>query len=181
MKLVQTNLKGHCLVKLKPKEDLRGLFVRNYCKKEFSSFKLNTKWVQINSSISYKSKTLRGLHFQTPPYQEIKLVRCINGSIFDVVVDLRKNSRTYKKWFGAILSNINCLMMYVPKGFAHGFLSLEDKTEVMYLSSEFYKPKHEKVLSWDDPDLKISWPKKPKIISKKDTLALKFKDLEKFL
>ena len=181
MKFTKTPLKGNYLISLQMIEDERGFFARNYCENEFLAYGLNTKWVQINNSMSLKSQTLRGLHFQRKPYQEIKLVRCIKGSIFDVVVDLRKNSKTYKKWFGTLLSDKNRNMMYVPKGCAHGFLSLQAKTEILYLSSEFYKPSYEEILLWSDVDIKISWPKKPKVLSEKDCFGRSLKDLEKLL
>ena len=177
MKFIKTTLNGNFLITPEFQKDERGFFARNFCEKEFLANNLNTKWVQINNSMCYKSKTVRGLHYQRPPYQEIKLIRCIKGSIYDVVVDLRKNSKTYQKWFGAILSDKNRTMMYVPKGFAHGYFTLKANTEIFYLSSEFYQPQYEEVLLWSDPDLKIIWPKKPNFLSKKDSVGKFLKNL----
>ena len=177
MKFQETSLKGNYLIDLDKHEDERGFFARNFCKKEFLNYGLNTNWVQINSSMNYETGTLRGLHFQHAPYQETKLVCCIRGSIWDVVVDLRKDSNTYKKWFGAKLTDKNRTMMYVPEGFAHGFLSTEPNTEIIYLSSEFYKPDHEDILLWNDPDIAIEWPENPKILSNKDSSGTLLKNL----
>ena len=123
---------------------------------------------------------LRGLHFQRYPHSEIKLVRCIKGEIWDVVVDLRTKSNTYGKWFGTILSEENRTMMYVPRGFAHGFISLRTYSEVIYLVSDFYSPKSEETLLWNDPDISINWPIKPVIISDKDNQGKYFKDIKSF-
>jgi dTDP-4-dehydrorhamnose 3,5-epimerase len=112
---------------------------------------------------------LRGIHFQTKPKAESKLVRCIKGSLFDVIVDLRKGSSTYKNWYGHTLTSDNRKMMYVPEGFGHAFLTLEDETEVIYFVSEFYSPEHERALHWDDNQIGIDWPFEPKIISEKDS------------
>lgn len=168
MIFTKTNLKGNYLIDLEPHKDNRGFFARYFCSKEFVRKGLNTKWVQINTSMSLIRGTLRGLHYQRPPHAEVKLVRCLRGSIWDVVVDLRQDSKTYGKWFGAILSAQNRTMMYIPKGFAHGFISLQPRAEILYLISDFYAPKYEETLLWSDPDVKISWPLKPVNISKYD-------------
>ena len=180
MKFHETKLKDCYLIDLDKNEDERGFFARYFCKKEFLDYGLNTNWVQINNSMSYQSGTLRGLHFQYSPYEEIKLVRCIRGSIWDVVVDLRQDSNTYKKWFGAKLTDKNRTMMYVPKGFAHGFLSTKPITEIIYLSSEFYRPDYEDILLWNDPDIAIKWPENPKVISNKDSSGKLLKNLKGF-
>lgn len=168
MKFDSTILKGNFLINLEKKEDDRGFFARYFCEKEFMDQGLNTKWVQINTSASKQLGTLRGLHYQKEPSAEIKLVRCLKGAIWDVVVDLRKDSETYGKWFGAELSDENRTMMYVPKGFAHGFVSLQSNTEILYLVSEFYTPNLEGTLIWNDETVDINWPIIPKIISDKD-------------
>ena len=170
-------LAGAYLIDLEKKEDERGFFARYFCEREFSEQGLNTRWVQINNSMSGDVGTLRGMHFQRPPHAEVKLVRCLHGSIWDVVVDLRKGSDTYGKWFGATLSDENRTMMYVPKGFAHGFVSLESDSEILYLVSDFYAPEAERTLLWNDPDVGIQWPIEPRIISAKDKNATLLKDL----
>lgn len=177
MNFKKTKLKGNYLIDLKKNKDERGFFSRYFCKKEFSSLNLNTKWVQINNSFTKKARTLRGLHFQTSKFSEVKLIRCIKGTIWDVVVDLRKESKTFGKWFGTILSEENRTMMYVPKNFAHGFISLSPNTELIYLVSNYYVPESEKTLVWNDKDIAIKWPINPKIISKKDRNGLLFKSI----
>ena len=164
----ETKLMGNYLINLEIKEDERGFFARYFCKKEFLEKGLNTKWVQINNSESKKVGTLRGLHYQREPYAEVKLVRCLKGVIWDVVVDLRDKSETFGKWFGAKLSHENRTMMYVPKGFAHGFISLEPNSEILYLVSDFYSPDSEGTLIWNDKKVGIDWPIDPKTISSKD-------------
>jgi dTDP-4-dehydrorhamnose 3,5-epimerase len=167
----ETILKGNFVIDLSIKEDERGFFSRYFCKKEFSDYGLNTEWVQINNIFSKELGTLRGLHFQQAPKAEVKLVRCIKGSIWDVVVDLRSDSETFGKWFGATLSEENRTMMYAPKGFAHGFISLEPNTEILYSASDFYEPVFERALIWNDNDIKIYWPIDPIVISDKDNAA----------
>jgi len=174
MKFTQTPLLGSYLINLDINSDERGFFARYFCEKEFKENGLNTKWVQINNSLSVKKGTLRGLHFQNNPHSEIKLVRCIQGSIWDVIVDVRKDSGTFGKWFGAEITSTNRTMMYVPKGFAHGFITLEANTEIIYLVSEFYSLTEENTILWSDGNIDIKWPIDPKIISDKD---LKGKDL----
>lgn len=164
----QTTLPGTYLIDLEYREDDRGFFARCFCEKEFSAKGLNTRWVQINNSLSKQVGTLRGLHFQQPPHDEIKLVRCLRGAIWDVVVDLRPDSPTFGKWFGATLSDENRTMIYVPQGCAHGFMSLKPDSEILYLVSHFYTPDAEKILLWNDPDLAIDWPMTPTVMSDKD-------------
>ena len=174
----ETKLKGNYLINLELKEDERGFFARYYCKKEFSQKGLNTKWVQVNNSASKKVGTLRGLHYQREPNTEVKLVRCLRGAIWDVVVDLRDMSKTFGKWFAAKLSDENRTMMYVPKGFAHGYISLEPNSEILYLVSDFYAPNLEGTLIWNDKKVEINWPIEPKVVSDKD---LKGINLEKII
>lgn len=171
MKFQETILKGNYLIDLDKHEDERGFFARYFCEKEFSKQGLNTRWVQINNSASKDTGTLRGLHYQREPSAEVKLIRCLKGAIWDVVVDLRAESETFGKWFGEKLSDKNRTMMYVPKGFAHGFISLQPNSEILYLVSNFYEPSEEGTLIWNDTDVAINWPLAAKIISSKDKLA----------
>lgn len=176
MKFITTPLKGNYMIHLEPKEDERGSFFRYFCMKEFGKNELNTSWQQINISTNRQLGTLRGLHYQREPNTEIKLVYCMKGAIWDVVVDLRDDSKTYGDWFGSELSSENRNMMYVPKGFAHGYISLKPNSEILYLVSSFYEPESEDSLIWNDPDVKIDWPLEPKILSDKDKSAKYLKD-----
>jgi dTDP-4-dehydrorhamnose 3,5-epimerase len=148
--------------------DDRGFFARMFCENEFAQAGLTPKFVQINNSLSAVKGTLRGMHYQLPPRAETKLVRCVRGKLWDVILDLRPNSPTFGRWFGAELSIENRLMMYVPRGFAHAILTLADETEVIYLVSEFYAPEHERGVRWNDPRFAITWPIEPSAISPKD-------------
>ena len=159
------------------KEDDRGFFSRLFCQKEFSRMGLNTNWVQINNSFSKKKSTLRGLHYQKDSNSEVKLIRCIRGEIWDVIVDLREKSKTYGKWYGARLSDKNRSMIYVPRGCAHGFITLKPDTEVFYLVSNFYSPETERTLSWNDKTVDINWPILPRVISEKDKKGLKLEQI----
>ena len=161
-------LPGAYTIELEKRGDDRGFFARLFCEREFGQAGLETKFVQINNSSSGKKGTLRGMHYQLPPAAEVKVVRCIKGSLFDVVVDLRPDSPTFKKWFGAELSAENRRMMYVPRGFAHGFLTLEADTEAFYLVSAFYDPDRERGVRWNDLRFAIGWPAEPRVISDKD-------------
>ena len=130
---------------------------------------LDQNLVQINNSLTIKKGTIRGMHFQYPPKAETKLVRCINGAVWDVIVDLRKDSTTFGQWYAVELNKENRTMMYVPKGFAHGFQSLKENSELIYLHSEFYDIRFEGSVKYNDPDLKINWPLRKKIVSEKDS------------
>lgn len=163
-----TIIKGCKVIDLESFKDSRGTFSRVYCTKEFEEEGLKTDFVQSNLSSNFKSGTLRGMHYQKVPYQEVKLVKCLKGSIFDVVVDLRKNSPSYLKWFGAELSEKNGTMMYVPQGCAHGYQSLEENTLIHYMVNSFYEPSFEGGLYYDDPLIKIKWPLPISDISEKD-------------
>lgn len=162
------NVEDAYIIDLEKKSDERGFFARSYCRDEFLKEGLNTEWVQINNSLSKQKGTLRGLHFQYPPYTEVKLVRCIKGVIWDVIVDIRKDSETYGEWVAAELSQDNRSMMYVPKGCAHGFISLTSDTEIIYMVSSKYAPDYEGTLKWDDQFHNIEWPIIPEVISEKD-------------
>ena len=169
MKFIPTILNGSFTIQLDPINDERGWFARYFCKKEFSTIGHNKEWGQMNHSFSLKKGTLRGMHFQKPPHSEVKLVRCIQGSVFDVIIDLRKDSPTFLKWFGTELSAENKLMMYIPEGFAHGFQTLEDNSGLLYMHTAYYSPEAEDGLRYNDPQVNISWPIEISEISMRDT------------
>ena len=164
------------IIHLHKREDDRGYFGRLWCQEEFGKMGLDTNIVQINNSMNRKKGTLRGLHFQRPPKAEAKIVRCIRGGIWDVIVDIRKDSKTYGEWFGEELTAENRKMMYVPKGFAHGFISLTKDSEIIYLVTEFYSSEHEGILGWNDPFHGIVWPVQPVVVSEKDNDVPLWKD-----
>lgn len=169
MIFVETKLRGAYIIDINPIEDSRGFFARSWCRKEFTEHNLNSNLAQCNTSFNFKKGTLRGMHFQVHPYAETKLVRCTRGAIYDVVVDLRKNSETYLQWVGVELTSDNRRMLYVPEGFAHGYQTLQDSTEVFYQVTEYYTPGAEGGLRWNDPTLAIEWPViEDIIISNKD-------------
>ena len=173
MIFTETNLLGSFIVEPEKISDERGFFARTFDKKIFGEKNICSNFVQSNISFNQKKGTLRGLHFQEKPYAENKLVRCTQGKVFEVLVDLRTNSPTYKKWIDVILSSENHKMVYVPEGFALGFQTLEDNTELFYQMSQYYEPNYSLGIIWNDPSLKISWPLVPTVISKKDqTLPL---------
>lgn len=154
----ETKLKGAFIIELKRLEDERGFFARTFCQEEFRAHGLNPRVVQCNISFNKQKGTLRGMHYQIAPYEEAKLVRCTRGAIYDVIIDLRPESPTFKQWVAAELTAENRRMLYVPEGFAHGFQTLEDNTEVFYMMSEFYHPECAKGVRWDDPAFGIKWP-----------------------
>jgi dTDP-4-dehydrorhamnose 3,5-epimerase len=156
-------------------EDERGFFARSWCAREFEAHGLNPRMVQCNISLNRMTGTLRGIHYQAAPYEEAKLVRCTAGSIYDVIIDLRPESPTYKKYAAAVLTADNHKMVYVPEGFAHGFLTLEDNSEVFYQMSEFYAPVHSKGVRWNDPLFGIEWPIAPRTMSERDRSYPDFK------
>ena len=168
MIIKSTPLNGAYIIKLKKKNDKRGFFSRIFCSKEFLKKKLEKNFVQFNYSFSKQKHTLRGMHYQIPPFAETKLIKCIKGEIFDVILDLRINSKTFGKSFSTVLSANNKKMIYVPKGFAHGFLTLKKNSEVLYFVTSPYKKTHEKGVRFNDPKFCIHWPNSPKIISNKD-------------
>lgn len=168
MKFIETMLKGAFIIELEKRGDDRGFFARIFCKSEFSNFNLNNEIVQINNSLSVAKGTLRGMHYQLKPKMEDKIVRCIKGALYDVIIDLRKDSQTFMQWFGTELSAENRKMLYVPKGFAHGFITLENNTEAFYLVTEYYSPEYERGIRWNDPKFDIKWPIEPVEISEKD-------------
>ena len=164
----ETRIDGLYLIELTPFEDQRGFFSRIFCKREFESAGLVTEYVQTNHSITHKSGSIRGLHYQRSPYMEVKLITCIKGEVWDVVVDLRENSPTYLQHFGVQLSETNRQMIYIPQGFAHGFQTLKDHSSLIYQHSEYYHPESEDGLKYDDPALGIQWPQEVTNISIKD-------------
>lgn len=172
MKFTKLPLNGAYIINQELHEDDRGFFTRSWCQNEFSELGLVSNIVQINNSFSKRRGTLRGLHFQYPPKTETKVIRCIRGAIWDVIVDIRQNSVKYGQWFGVELSAENRTMIYVPKGFAHGYISLMDDSEIIYLVTEAYSPDYEGTLRWNDEFLGIQWPIQPIIISDKDANAM---------
>ena len=169
MKFQKLPLNDAYLIEMEKREDDRGIFARFFCENEFSEQGLVNHFVQINFSLSKKKGTLRGMHYQIGNYSEIKLVRCIRGAFWDCILDLRPSSSTYLQWFGIELSAENKLMIYIPKGFAHATLTLEDDTEALYLMSNFYSPINERGIRWNDPKFNIEWPANPIEISEKDS------------
>jgi dTDP-4-dehydrorhamnose 3,5-epimerase len=169
MKFVPTPLPGAYVIELEKRGDDRGFFARAFCENEFAAQKLSNRFVQVNNSLSAQKGTLRGMHYQLSPKAETKLVRCIRGGLHDVILDLRKDSPTFGQSFGADLTAENRRMMYVPKGFAHGFITREDNTEAFYFVDEFYAPDRERGVRYNDPKFNISWPMKPVVLSEKDT------------
>jgi dTDP-4-dehydrorhamnose 3,5-epimerase len=172
----ETELKGAFLITIEKRFDERGFFGRSWCKREFGEHGLNSDIVQTNYSYSKIKGTLRGMHYQVAPHAETKTIRVISGSIFDVIIDLRPTSPTYKKWLSFELSAENGQMLYIPEGFAHGFFTLEDHTAVNYMVTAFYSPGAELGIKYDDPKFSIAWPGKPSIISEKDNTLPLFND-----
>jgi dTDP-4-dehydrorhamnose 3,5-epimerase len=168
MRFTETSIPGVHEIDLEPFADDRGLFARTFCAREFSEHGLRSKLVQTNLSVNRRRGTLRGFHYQLPPATEAKLIRCIRGSLFDVVIDLRADSPTYLRHHALVLSAENRRAIYVPDGCANAFLTLEEDTEAIYQVSEFYTPGAERGVRWDDPALAISWPIPVEVISDKD-------------
>jgi len=154
----ETELQGAYIIDIEPRQDERGYFARAWCSREFEAQGLNTHLVQCNIAYNHKKGILRGMHYQQQPHAEVKLVRCTRGSVYDAIVDLRKDSPTYLKWTGVELSEDNHRMLYVPEGFAHGYITLQDNSELFYQVSEFYTPGVEGGLRWNDPRVGIQWP-----------------------
>ena len=168
MIFTKAELEGAFIIEIEKLEDARGFFARAWCQKEFESHGLNPRFVQANISYSKMRGTLRGMHYQEAPYAEAKLVRCTRGAIYDVIIDLRQGSPSYGRWMGLQLTANNYRMLYVPEGFAHGFQTLEDDTEVFYQVSQFYSPQYERGVRYDDPSFAIKWPLEVRVISEKD-------------
>ena len=168
MRFTPMSLAGAYLIQLDPRIDARGTFARAFCAREFAALGLRELFVQANISTNLRAGTVRGLHFQHAPHSEAKLVQCVKGSVYDVIVDIRRESETYLRWTGVELSDDNGVMVYVPEGFAHGYQSLSDGANVLYLVSEFYAPEAEGGLRHSDPKLGIKWPRVVSDISDKD-------------
>jgi dTDP-4-dehydrorhamnose 3,5-epimerase len=168
MKFKKTALDGAYVVNLEPFLDNRGMFVRLFCKDELKAIGHNKEIVQINHSMTKEKGSVRGMHYQLSPHAEIKIVRCMRGSVFDVIIDLRKGSPTFLKWHGEVISAENMKMMYIPEGFAHGFQTLEDDSELIYLHTEYYDKESERSINSTDPAVKIKWPLEIKGMSEKD-------------
>jgi dTDP-4-dehydrorhamnose 3,5-epimerase len=158
MKFLETKLKDAFVIELDRLEDERGFFARSWSQREFAEHKLNSLCVECNVSFNEKKGTLRGMHFQSEPNRQAKLVRCTRGKIYDVIIDLRQTSPTFKQWLGVELTVENHLMLYVPEGFAHGFQTLEDNCEVLYQMSTYYAPESSNGVRWNDPAFNIQWP-----------------------
>ncbi len=168
MKFIPLPLAGACLIEPEPYSDERGWFARTYCKREFAAIGHTAEWVQLNHSFTKDKGTIRGMHFQLPPYSEIKMVRCIAGAVWDVVVDIRKDSPSFLQWYATELNPGNRHMLYIPAGFAHGFQTLKPDTELIYHHSEYYQPGVESGLRFDDPALSLSWPLPVTVVSDRD-------------
>jgi dTDP-4-dehydrorhamnose 3,5-epimerase len=154
----ETELDGAYIVDLEPREDDRGFFARAWCANEFAEHGLSTELVQSNLAFNRRQGTLRGMHFQREPHAEVKLVRCTRGAVYDAIIDLRSGSQTYMRWIGIELTDENRRALYVPEGFAHGYQTLVDDTEIFYQVSEFYSPDFEDGVRWNDPAFGIRWP-----------------------
>lgn len=179
MEIKELEIPGVYKITLAPIMDDRGFFMRAYDLNTLNQFGLNRVWVQENHSRSEQKGVIRGLHFQLPPFSETKLIRCVKGSILDVIVDIRQNSETFGKWISIELSEINKQMLYIPRGFAHGFCTLTEVSEVIYKADNFYSKEFERGILWNDPDLGINWPlvEKP-VLSEKDSKNLSFKEFK---
>lgn len=161
-------LRGAFTIELEKRGDDRGFFARFFCVNEFEQHGLDTRFVQVNNSLSTKRGTLRGMHYQLPPSAEVKVVRCVRGAVWDAIIDIRPDSPTFGRSFGVELSADNRRMIYVPRGFAHGILTLTHDAELLYLVSEFYAPQEERGIRWNDPKFRLQWPIEPTEVSAKD-------------
>jgi dTDP-4-dehydrorhamnose 3,5-epimerase len=177
MKFARTELDGVWIADLEPHADERGSFARTYCAAEFAAHGLHTAWPQANVSRNTRRGTLRGLHFQAEPHPEIKLVRCTAGAIFDVVVDVRRGSPTFGRWLGVELTAAAGRALYIPAGFAHGFQTLADATEISYMMGAAHVPELARGVRWDDPAIGVQWPLPPVAISPRDAVLPLLADL----
>lgn len=171
MRFVETGLPGAWVIEAEARGDERGFLARTYCAREFGQLGLCTEWVQCSTVYTVQQGTLRGLHFQRAPHAEVKLIRCTAGAVYDVIVDLRPASPTFRRWFATELTALNRRMIYVPEGFGHGMQTLVDDTELFYMMSAFYEPAAAAGVRWDDPALGIVWPMAPtgaRIIGERD-------------
>jgi dTDP-4-dehydrorhamnose 3,5-epimerase len=163
-----TNFRGAYVIEPERRADFRGYFARTYCEKEFAAFGLETHIAQCSVSFNQRKGTLRGMHYQVAPFEEVKVVRCIRGAIYDVIIELRPSSPTFKKHFAVELDERNGNALYVPAGFAHGFQTLAENSEVFYQMSQYYNPQAARGVRWDDPAFGIVWPGEVKVISERD-------------
>ncbi|WP_448588130.1 dTDP-4-dehydrorhamnose 3,5-epimerase [Thermocrinis sp.] len=177
-KRLETPLEGVYILEPTVFEDNRGFFMESYNKRDFEEVGIDLDLVQDNHSLSVQAGVLRGIHFQLNPKAQTKVVRCLKGVIYDVVVDLRKGSPTYRKWIGVILSEYNKRQIVVPKGFGHAILTLVPNTEILYKVDEYYSPEHDMSIRWDDPDIGIKWPINNPILSEKDKNAPYLREVE---
>lgn len=161
-------LTGAYVIDLQPAVDERGFFARTFCAQEFAAYNLATHWVQCNTSLTREKGSMRGLHFQAEPHSEAKLIRCTRGAVFDVAIDIRPKSPTFKRWFAVELTADNRRMFYIPTGFAHGFQTLADESELFYQMSAFYHPESARGIRWDDSDIAVAWPLDAAIVSDRD-------------
>lgn len=168
MKFLKTPLSSAYIIELEPIRDERGFFARMFCKNDFRQMGFDKEIVQINHSLTRQKGAIRGLHYQLPPTCETKIIRCIHGAVFDVMVDIRANSPTYLQWFGVELTEENMRMAFIPDGLAHGFQTLAENSELLYHHSAFYSIEHERGLRFDDPLLAIRWPLPAGVVSAKD-------------
>jgi dTDP-4-dehydrorhamnose 3,5-epimerase len=165
---IPTALSGALVIEPEPASDSRGLFARTWCRRELAAQGLDTELAQCSTSFNKRKGTLRGMHYQAAPFAETKIVRCTRGAIHDVIIDLRPDSPTYTRHVAVVLTAEDRKALYVPKGFAHGFQTLEDDTEVFYQISEFYSPEHSRGVRWDDPAFGIAWPQDERTMSERD-------------
>lgn len=162
------SLPGAFVIEPERNEDIRGHFARTYCEKEFAARGLETHIAQCSISFNHRKGSLRGMHYQIEPFEEVKLVRCTRGAIYDVIIDLREDSSGFKKYFAVELNAQNCKMLYIPAGLAHGFQTLADNTEVFYQVSQLYSSEHARGLRWNDPAFQIPWPEDERTILERD-------------
>ena len=168
MRYIETPLKGAYIIELEPFRDSRGIFARTFCKKEFYKIGHDKEFVQFNHSATTQKGTIRGMHYQVPPSSEIKLIRCVRGNVYDVIIDIRHRSSTFLKYYAVELNEENMKMIYVPEGFVHGFQTLENNTHLIYHHTQFYYPEHERGIRYNDPATVINWPLEPVNITEKD-------------
>jgi dTDP-4-dehydrorhamnose 3,5-epimerase len=174
LKFTPTKLAGVFLIDVERRVDARGFFGRTWCEREMAAQGLSTKIVNVNTAVSTKAGTLRGMHYQVAPFAEVKIIRCYRGAVYDVIVDLRTDSNTYLQWFGAELTGDNATMLYAPEGCAHGYLTLTDDAELSYSTSQFYAPDAARGARYDDPAFDIRWPGPAQIVSDQDLKWPKF-------
>ena len=168
MIFIETKIKGVYVVDIEKIEDERGFFARTWCREEFKENNLTCDFVQCSISYNSKKGTLRGMHYQIPPFEEVKLVRVTSGAIYDVVLDIRPESPTFKMWYACVLNSENRKMIYIPEGVAHGFITLQPNTEIFYQISQFYNPEYSRGIRWNDPAFNIKWPISVEVISERD-------------